>query len=223
VEPDHENYLQTFEDLLNSNFIYGYHPGINYALDTLSYPEFVKFFEHEELKEDCSDVWKCVERMITKRDIATVTNPHFANYVAKVLGTVDVGKVICSLDQVVLSASLTVLFKKGNPLLDSFNILMRRYLEAGLLEMRWTKLQHRASLRGAGRFTETDGDMFSMITLYHLTPAFVVLLVGTVLSSLVFIAEVIVKWLCKRRRKKYSRFRRMRVLYRNHRSHFRCT
>jgi len=28
-------------------------------------------------------------------------------------------------------------FRKGNPLLGSFNILMRRYLEAGILERLW--------------------------------------------------------------------------------------
>jgi hypothetical protein len=34
---------------------------------------------------------------------------------------VDVGKLICSLDQVALSGSVTSLFKKKNPLLFKFN------------------------------------------------------------------------------------------------------
>jgi len=217
VEPKYEKKLETLEDLLYSDVVYGYHPVINYFLDTLSCPEGVKFFEHKELKEDCSDVRTCVERMVTKRDIASVIAPFLATYVAKELGTVDVGKIICSLDQIALSASITVLFKKGNPLLDRFNILMRRYLEAGFLEMHWTELQHRASLRGTARFTEAAVDSFFVFSLSHLTPAFVVMLVGTVLSSLVFIVEVIVKCLCKRSRKNFSRFRKMRVLYWYHR------
>ena len=44
-------------------------------------------------------------------------------------------------------------------------------------------------------------------------PAFVVLLVGTVLSSAVFIAELIVNCLCKRWKKKKSRIRTARMLY----------
>ena len=78
---------------------------------------------------------------------------------------------------------------------------MRRYLEAGLLEKLWSELQHRASLKGGGRFGEAAGDVFFAFSFSHLMPAFVVLLVGTVWSSVVFIAELIVDCLCKRKKK----------------------
>jgi hypothetical protein len=200
VDPNYEKKLQTYEDLLDSDVVYGYHPVISYALDTISCSECAYYAEHMRLKEDCSDVRKCVKRIITKRDIASLIDTLFATYVAREMGTKDVGKLICSLDQIALSGGVTVLFKKGNPLLDRFNILMRRYLEAGLQEMLWTELQHRASLRGSERFTEAAGDMFFAFSVSLLMPAFVVLLVGTVLSSAVFIVEVIVKCLYKRRR-----------------------
>ena len=100
--------------------------------------------------------------------------------------------------------SLIVFFKKGNVLLDRFNILMRRYLEAGLLEMHWRELQHRASLRREGRFRKAAADMFFAFSVSHLMPAFVVLTVGTILSSVVFIGELILNCLCKRRKKKES-------------------
>jgi hypothetical protein len=78
---------------------------------------------------------------------------------------------------------------------------MRRYLEAGLLEMLWTELQHRASLTGGGRFRKSAVDMFFAFPLSHLKPAFVVLLVGTVMSSVVFIVELILNYRWKGRRK----------------------
>jgi hypothetical protein len=192
VEPKYEKKLETLDELLVSDVVYGYNPGINIAAFTLSHPEFVKFVHRKEHKEDCSDVRKCVERMITERDIAIVSTLMFATYVAREMGSVDVGKLICSSDQFTISVGGTVLFKKGNPLLDRFNFLMRRYLEAGLMERLWTELQHGASLRGGGRFAEAAGDMFFAFSVSHLMPAFVVLLVGTVLSSVVFIAELIV-------------------------------
>jgi hypothetical protein len=212
VEPTYEKRLETIEDLLNSDVVYGYNPIVNYAQGTAAYPELVKFLEHKTLKEDCSDHRKCVERMITKRDIATISSPLLATYVAREMGTVDVGKIICSLDETLISGGAVVLFKKGNPLLDRFNILMSRYLEAGLLEMQWTELQHRASLMGSGRLREAGGDVFFTFSLSHLMPAFVVLLVGTVLSSVAFIGELIVNCLCKRRIRK-CRVTRVRVLY----------
>jgi ABC-type amino acid transport substrate-binding protein len=213
VEPKYEKKLETLYDLLDSDVVYGSLPVFGIAQYLISYPELVKFQEHKRPQEDCSDFRKCVERMITKRDIAFLTAPFFATYVARDLGNVDVGKLICSLDETVMSADVAVLFKKGNPLLDRFNIIMRRYLEAGLLERLWTELQHRASLRGGGRFTQAAGDMFFAFSLYHLMPAFVALIVGTILSSAVFIAELILNCLCKRRKKSNSHIMRVRMLY----------
>jgi hypothetical protein len=69
---------------------------------------------------------------------------------------------------------------------------MRRYLEAGLLEMHWTELQYQTSLRVAGTLRVAGGDVFFAFSISHLMPAFVVLLVGTALSSVVFIGELIV-------------------------------
>jgi hypothetical protein len=117
------------------------------------------------------------------------------------MGTSGVDKVVCTLDQAAASGYITVLFKKGNPYLDRFNFLMRRYLEAGFPERIWTNMQHRASLTGGERLEEAAGDMFFAFSVSHLKPAFVVLLVGTVLSSVVFIVELIVNCLCKRKKK----------------------
>jgi len=197
VEPKYEKQLESLDELLDSDVVYGYHPFISSHQDTLSYPEFVKFFENKKLKEDCSDVRKCVERLITQRDVASFMPAIYAAFVARELGFVDVNKVVCSLDEDLYSLGLTVLFKKGNPLLDRFNILMRRYLEGGLLERLWREQQHRASLRSGGGFGESAGGKFFVFSVSHLMPAFMVLLAGTVLSAVVFIAELILNCLCK--------------------------
>jgi hypothetical protein len=44
---------------------------------------------------------------------------------------------------------------------------MRHYLEAGLLDMLWTELQHRACLRGGGRFREAARDKFFTLSVSH--------------------------------------------------------
>jgi hypothetical protein len=169
VEPTYDKKLETLEELLDADVVYGYHPVLSFFQDTVDSPELVKFLELKTLKEDCGHLRKCVERMITKRDISSISAPFFATYVAMEMGTVDFGKIICSLVEGFLSAGATVLFKKGNPLLDTFNTLMRLYLEAGLLERHWTELQHRASLMGKGRFTEAAGDKFSSFSVSQLT------------------------------------------------------
>ena len=201
VEPKYEKKLETLDEILDSDVVYGYHPIINFYLNIVTYPEYVKFFEHKELKEECNDIRKCFERMVTKGDLALFFPPYLVTYVAREMGTVDVGKIICSFGEDLLSVGLAFVFKKGYPLMGRINILMRRYLEAGLLEMHWTELQHRASLRGRGRLGEAAGGVFFAFSVSHLLPAFVALLVGTVLSSVLLIAELIVNCLCKRRKK----------------------
>jgi len=139
--------------------------------------------------------------MITKRDIAIVNNPLLVTCVARELGTVDVSKIICLFDETVISTFDSMLIKRGNPLLDRFNILMRKYVEAGFRDRLWAELKHLASLRGGGRLVEKACDGFFAFSISHLMPTFDVLIVGTVLSSAVFIAELIVKCLYKRRGK----------------------
>jgi len=134
VESKYEKQLETLEELLDSDVVNDYHPLISSLQDTLPYPEFVKFFDHKKLKEDCSDVRKCVERMIIKRDIASFIPTILAAYVASEMRFVDVGKVICSLDEALFSVGVTIIFKKGNPLLDKFSILLSLYVEGGLFE-----------------------------------------------------------------------------------------
>jgi len=78
---------------------------------------------------------------------------------------------------------------------------MRRYLEAGLMERLWAELQHRASLSGGESLREADGDIFFAFSVSNLLPAFVVLLVGSVFSLVVFIVEFIVNCLGRRKEK----------------------
>jgi hypothetical protein len=56
-------------------------------------------------------------------------------------------------------------------------------------------------VRGGGRYGEAVGDKFFEFSLSHLMSEFLVLLVGTLLSSVVFIAKLIVNSLCKGGRK----------------------
>jgi len=50
--------------------------------------------------------------MKTKRDIASIIAPFFVTYVARDLGTVDVGKLICSFEKTLISTNTILIFKK---------------------------------------------------------------------------------------------------------------
>jgi hypothetical protein len=191
VEPEYGNRIETFDELLDSDIIYGYNPGLDATLQSGPHPELSVFNERKKLRADCGDTTKCVERMIKKGDIASIIDPMYASYMASVMGIVDVNKVVCCFDETIMSFDVIILFKKGNPLLDRVNVLLRRCLEAGFLELRWSDLQHRAHLRSRGKLREESSDIFVPFSVFHLMPAFVVLVVGNILSSVVFIVELI--------------------------------
>jgi hypothetical protein len=195
VEPAYEKQIETLEELQDSDVVYGYHPAIVLLLQTGEFPEIQKFSERKKLKEECSDVRKCVQRTITKNDMASFVYPVFATYVASELGIADESRVLCYLDETMISPGLTILLKKGNLFLDRFNVLIRRCVEAGFLEKHWIELQHWAHIRSRDKLTEASSFSFVIFSVSHLTPAFVVLILGYILSSVVFITELIHKWI----------------------------
>jgi len=202
VEPKYEKKIENLEELLDSNIVYGDNPGVNIVTHFVQNKEYIRILENKKLKEDCSNGTKCIERMITKRDLATPYNAGFVDLITREMGTEGIGKTVCCFDESLVTLGITLLFMKGNPLLERFNTLMRIYLEAGFAEKCRRGEQHRASLKGRSRFVEASGGVYFAFSVSHIMPAFVVLLVGTVFSSVVFIGELIVNCLCKRRGKK---------------------
>jgi len=103
VEPEYDNKIETFDELLDSDIIYGYNTGVEMAFQREPYRELSEFNESKKLRSDCSDSTKCVERMITKGDIASIIDLMHANYLASEMGIVDVNKIICSFDETIMS------------------------------------------------------------------------------------------------------------------------
>jgi len=108
VEPKYEKKLETLDDLLNSDVVFCYNQALLLAKETVAIPEIVKFVDQKTQKEEFS-VNSCAERMITKRDMAAISSLTYANFWARELGIVDVGKIICLLDEAAMSGTLIVL------------------------------------------------------------------------------------------------------------------
>jgi hypothetical protein len=112
VEPDYEKKIETLHDLLNPDITLGYHPAVQLGMHTASYPEFMEFYDTKEPKEGCTKSRKCIERLVTNRDIASPFVTLYYSYVASEIVIADPSCVICSLDERVIAQGLTVLFKK---------------------------------------------------------------------------------------------------------------
>jgi hypothetical protein len=123
------------------------------------------------------------------------------------MGIRDASKYLCTLEENVFTTGFIFLLNNGSPFLNRLNVLTRRCLEGGLLDRYWAQLLWITSLRSKMRFGDGEENMYFVFSLSHLSPAFCVLGFGYVLSSVVFLAEIIVKWIAKDRTVKWSEVR----------------
>jgi hypothetical protein len=197
VEPGYGKKFETFDDLLHSSVFYGYNGAMEGALTSTSYEEHHRFpyWRHQ----DCDDMMECMIRITNNDQLCTISTPRISQYLASELGIRDASKFLCTLEENVFTTGLTFVLHNGSPFLNRLNVLTRRSLEGGLLDRYWAQLLWITSLRS--KMTVGDGEevLYFVFSLSHLSPAFCVLGFGYVLSSAVFFAEILVKWIAKDR------------------------
>jgi hypothetical protein len=187
-------------DLNHSGLKYGSISRIDKA------PRRVKLMGHEELNLDrfeCADPDKCLERVFTASDTAFVATTFQAQYVASRIGKKPDKKLLCTLDGNIFSSMFVMYFYQGHPVVDRFNTVIRRCIEAGLGDKYWSDLYFNLTLQSMRKLEETNcqacSDTYFIFSLTHLRVPFIVLGFGYVFSVAVFVAELICKWLFKRR------------------------
>jgi hypothetical protein len=195
VEPGYGERIATFQELLDSNVNYGFIAAVEFAMGTMEFTDHLQFPVTRRV--DCSEQKTCLMRMMTDGDIATVSALEYAKYMFNEFGYQGEMKSPCSLDENFIYGSLAAVFTKGYPLVNQFNKLIRRYLEGGLVLRYWIQLNHEALLKGGTKSDVNCKSMYFVFNLSHMVPAFIVLGVGYLCSTIVCIAECLHKRLSK--------------------------
>jgi hypothetical protein len=193
VEPGFHKQIATFDELLDSGVTYGSDESTEAALNIMLYYEYKRI---KSPRLECSDHDACLERLITKRDITMISIPFQANYIAfKLTPNSKKGKYVCSLDQDIHKMSFVMYMQLGSPLLDRFNTIIRRTLEAGLVDNYWTMLKWETRVKGIGNSTHdgsvVDSDSYFALSLSHMMVGFYVLVIGYILGLLAFVGELL--------------------------------
>jgi hypothetical protein len=191
VEPGHGEKIETFQDLLDSSVNYGYNDGFDFGAKTMGYSDHLKFPLTRRV--DCADMKTCLMRLMTDGDVATVSPSLYAKYLSSEFGHQGEMKSPCSLDENFIYVGLGSVFAKGNPLVNQYNTILRRVLEAGIAYKYWEQLNHEALLRGRTKSDEDGSSMYFVFKLSHMGPAFCVLGFGYLFSTIVCIAECLHK------------------------------
>jgi hypothetical protein len=191
VQPGYEKRFETVEEVLRSNMFYGYNEFYEFVMDTAGYEEHRRFASSRRV--DCSDMMKCLKRIVTDADLCTLSALPFIQYSSSQMGIHDGTKYLCPLEEYMVTTGFVSILRNGSPILNRFNTLTVRVLEAGLLDRYWAELIWNVKLRREMTVDEYDENMYFAFSLSHLSPAYSVLMFGYVFSVLVFLSEIFFK------------------------------
>jgi hypothetical protein len=192
VSPGYGKEIASVEDLMNSDLMYG---------DSGHYEKFLtmsSIFDHRHLKLkkfDCPRTKWCLRRLFSQGGITTLGTRSDAEYEYRFKDSaVGSSKSICSVNEELHQFHSVISLKKGFPLLDRFNVVMRRCMESGLVDNYWSELNFVRRLKDDSK-TEEKGcevcdEKYFVFSLSHLKAAFVVLGFGYLLCVLVFVVEL---------------------------------
>jgi hypothetical protein len=195
VEPGYGKKFETFDELLSSSVAYGYNDVAEFGMASTSYKEHERF--PYSRRQECNDMKECMKRIANQSQLCTISGSQVSQYLASEMGIRDSSQYLCSLEENLVTSGLTSLLRNGSPFLNRLNALTRRSLEGGLLERYWAQLLWITNLRSKVRFLDHGNDLYFVFSLSNLRPAFTVLAFGCLLSSVVFLAEIFVKWIPK--------------------------
>jgi hypothetical protein len=189
VEPGYGQKYETIDDLLKSRVSYGYNGAMEMLFVSTGYKEHFRF--PLSGSQDCNDIEECTRRIAKNNQLCTLSFPRISQYLASELDIPDASKSFCALEENVFTTGFIFVLQNGSPLLNRLNVLTRRSTEGGLLGRYWTQLLWVKNLRSKMKVGDNE-DMYFVFSLSHLSPAFCVLGFGYVLSSIVFLAELLV-------------------------------
>jgi hypothetical protein len=191
VNPGYHNDIGSFDELVQSGLVYGKEQSLEFFLRLARYHEQERFTSYV----DCTDRQKCLERLFTQGDMTMLSPIIDVVYTLSHIGMDRSRKVICTLNDNVFPLDISIYLTKGHPLLDLFNTVIRRCIEAGLVLKYWSDLIFYIHLQNMDKFKETGcevcSDMYFVFSLSHLKVAFLVLVFGFIFSVIAFLAELL--------------------------------
>jgi hypothetical protein len=189
VESGFEEGFKSLDDVLKSNLVYGFNSALEFLFMQF---DFVDPRIYTRPRVECSDLRKCVERLIFDRDIAAIVMRRCVNYVGIINGVDERNKMICFLENPSLSIHMASYLPKGSLLLNRINSVLRRYLESGMLNRYWSHLTWEEILKSNAKLGNISSEEFVPFSVSHLIPAFKVIIFGHVLSFILFLVEIFV-------------------------------
>jgi hypothetical protein len=188
VHPGMLKQIKNVDDLLDSEIKVSYIRELDYLYRDGSDAEDKKILQRRTY---CDDVARCLDQTAIQGDTATIANNLDVYYRSKN------AHLLCRLEEDIFRFNIAMFMAKGSPLLDRVDSVILRFLEGGLLRQ-WMKEHKEYLQKGEPRRGMTNqGEeevVYFVFTVSHLSVVFGCLIVGYILSFVVFICELIYRW-----------------------------
>jgi hypothetical protein len=129
VNPGFEKHISNLNDLIESGIDYGY----PVKMDALKFSEG-PYKVIKANRKTCKSIYKCLQRVIERKDFATISDSFHAQYFRSRLLFHNIHVQFCTLQEGTITFKASMYMAKGNPLLHRFNEIITRMFEAGLIE-----------------------------------------------------------------------------------------
>jgi hypothetical protein len=196
VNPGFEKRITTLNELMESGIEYGFPGDISDVKFSDSTYDII--WKNRKI---CKSIYKCLKRVIERKDFATIFSSFHAEYIRTRLLFRNIQVKLCPLQEDVIMYRVSMYMAKGNPLLHSFNKIITQMFEAGLYE-KWgndflfsSRLDDHPIDDDDTNFSDfttnelnTDYSPFSLI---QLLVVFETLLIGQTISIFLFLVEVL--------------------------------
>jgi hypothetical protein len=192
VEPGYTKQVQTLGELRKSRLPYCLDKVSEHSHFYISYYEYRNF---DSSRMELGSLRDCLEYFFANNNITLLSSVYYAQFVASLSGLDrNRNKIFCTLDRDEYSIHTVMYLSQGHPLLDRFNLILRRSTEAGLVEKYWSHLNYEIYLQNLPKVTDCNGcsETYFALTLFHLRIAFVVLGLGHVFSSITLLTELLI-------------------------------
>jgi hypothetical protein len=195
VNPGIIDQIRTTEELYQSDLVYFRSEEMD-SLMQFTVPDY-----HKEIRlkrKECGKWDASMTEYLNSDHGAAVSFGVFTEYA--VWSSVPAGSEepqLCTLPEDIYTLDYVMYLRKGSPLLSTFNIVIRRIMETGLIlkstndfKATFRYIDWSSNLKLPYRVRKTNDD-YTVFSLYHLTMIFCVLAMGCVMSCVMFVGELL--------------------------------
>ncbi|PSN30225.1 Ionotropic receptor 568 [Blattella germanica] len=187
INPGYERQVQNVIELVHSKLKYGYHEGFDKYFDDTTDEILTTIRKHRIHCEGDGSI--CLKRMVTKRDFANLVSSSLMEFKINAEFFDHNGQPLYNhFKNTFLGYDFVFYLSKGSPLLDTFNDIIFRISEAGLILQWWEEMKTELRLTYAKRDIQEES---STLSLSHLVSVYVFLSIGLAISFILFICEII--------------------------------